>query len=122
MTDVLSVDINTLTTAICTGIKAVRPSCPFDRGKLRLGVCREKGLYTVSWSYGPTRFIPVTIDESRCTNNGGAASVAIAKVTAAMVDAFDRVLIIDVTPGRARNAKSTYPHVNVESPDDDDDE
>jgi hypothetical protein len=99
MTAVLSVDINTLTTAICDSIKAARPSCPVDQAKLRLGVRREKGLYTVSWSYGQTGFIPVTIDESRCTNNGGAASVAIAKVTSAMVDAFDRVLIIDVARG-----------------------
>jgi hypothetical protein len=106
MVDVISVDINTLKTAICTRIKAARPSCPFDQAKLRLGVRREKGLYTVRWSYGQTGFIPVTIDESRCTNNGGAASVAIAKVTAAMVDAFDRVLIADVTPGRVRGTKT----------------
>jgi hypothetical protein len=106
MVDVISVDTNTLTTAICARIKAARPSCPFDQAKMRLGVRREKGLYTVSWSYGQTGFIPVTIDESMCTNNGGAASVAIAKVTAAMVDAFDRVLIVDVTRGRVRVTKT----------------
>lgn len=115
MVDVISVDTNTLTTAICARIKAARPSCPFDQAKMRLGVRREKGLYTVSWSYGQTGFIPVTIDESRCTNNGGAASVAIAKVTAAILDAFDRFLIVDVMPRRMLSVK-------VEPPDDDDDD
>lgn len=119
MTDVLSVDTNTLTSAICARIKAARPSGAFDQARLRLVVRREKGFYIVSWSYGQTGFIPVTIDESRCTNNGGAADVAIEKVTAAIVDAFDRFLIVNVAPGRALNAKSTCPHVNVEPPDDD---
>lgn len=117
MTDVLSVDANTLTSAICARIKAVRPSGPFDQARLRLVVRREKGFYIVSWSYGQTRFIPVRIDESRCTNNGGAADVAIAKVTAAIVDAFDRFLIANVAPGRVPDAK-----VNSPNGDDGDDE
>ena len=57
----------------------------------------------------------MTIDESRCTNNGGAASVAIAKVTAAILDAFDRFLIVDVMPRRMLSVK-------VEPPGDDDDD
>jgi hypothetical protein len=114
MMGVLSVDTNTLASAVCARIKADRPACPFDQARLRMMVRRGKGLYIVSWSYGQTGFIPVTIDESRCTNNGGAASVAIAKVTAAILDAFDRFLIVDVMPRRMLSVK-------VEPPGDDDD-
>jgi hypothetical protein len=122
MTDILSVDTNTLTSAICAKIKADRPSCPFDQTRLRLAVRREKGLYTVIWSYGQVGFIPVTIDESRCAIKGGAVSVAIEKVAAALTDAFDHSLIVDGMSRRVLNVKPVFSRGRVGSPDDDDDD